>query len=139
MLEGKIDNNNQRTWKYGIPTTFIRYYFPLFHFSTFRHCIQNRKAMSNTILYSDTPEHFYEQLREFIRHSIQQELSAVKKVDEEIEYIKKTEVCKMLRVSKPTIDSHVERGYYRKYCIGSRVFYNKREILSYLAIGIRTI
>lgn len=95
--------------------------------------------MSNTILYSDTPEHFYEKLREYIQQSIKQELSAVKKIEEEIEYIKKTEVCKMLRVSKPTIDSHVERGYYRKYCIGSRVFYNKREILTYLAQGITTI
>lgn len=88
--------------------------------------------MSNTILFSDTPEHFYEQLREFIRQSIQQELSSVTKQEEEIVYIKKPEVCRMLRVSKPTIDSHVERGYYRKYHIGSRVFYNKTEILAYL-------
>ncbi len=88
--------------------------------------------MSNTILFSDTPEHFYEQLREFIRQSIQQELSSITRQEEEIVYIKKTEVCRMLRVSKPTIDSHVERGYYRKYHIGSRVFYNKTEILAYL-------
>lgn len=88
--------------------------------------------MSNTILFSDTPEHFYEQLREFIRQSIQQELSSHTKQEEEISYIKKTEVCRMLRVSKPTIDSHVERGYYHKYHIGSRVFYNKTEILAYL-------
>ena len=95
--------------------------------------------MSNTILYSDTPEHFYEQLRVFIQQSIQQELSSVKKPEEEIVYIKKTEVCKMLRVSKPTVDSHIERGYYRKYNIGSRVFYNKREILYYLAQSIAPI
>ncbi len=87
--------------------------------------------MSTSILFSDTPEHFYQQLREFIQQTIQKELSAVKKDDEEI-YLKKHEVCKMLQVSKPTVDSHVLRGYYKKRYMGSRVFYNKSEILAHL-------
>ena len=87
--------------------------------------------MSASILFSDTPEHFYEQLREFIQKTIQKELSAVKNNDEEI-YLKKDEVCKMLRVSKPTIDSHVNHGFYKKHRIGSRVFFSKQEILGYL-------
>ena len=87
--------------------------------------------MSTSILFSDTPEHFYHQLRECIQQTIKKELSSIKKDDEEI-YLKKHEVCKMLQVSKPTIDSHVERGYYKKHNIGSRVFYNKHEILAYL-------
>ena len=87
--------------------------------------------MSTSILFSDTPEHFYQQLRECIQETIQKELSTVKKDEEEV-YLKKHEVCKMLQVSKPTVDSHVERGYYKKHNIGSRVFYNKREILAYL-------
>ena len=87
--------------------------------------------MSTSILFSDTPEHFYEQLREFIQQTIQKELSAVKSNDEEI-YLKKDEVCKMLRVSKPTIDSHVNHGYYKKHRIGSRVFFSKQEILGHL-------
>jgi predicted DNA-binding transcriptional regulator AlpA len=87
--------------------------------------------MSTSILFSDTPEHFYQQLRECIQQTIQKELSTVKKDDEEI-YLKKHEVCKMLQVSKPTIDSHVKRGYYKKHSIGSRMFYNKSEILAYL-------
>ena len=88
--------------------------------------------MSTSILFSDTPEHFYQQLKECIEQAIQKELSTLKKEDSEI-YLKKHEVCKMLQVSKPTIDSHVERGYYRKHYIGSRVFYNKQEILAYLS------
>ncbi len=87
--------------------------------------------MSTSILFSDTPEHFYQQLRECIQQTIQKELSTIKKDEEEI-YLKKHEVCKMLQVSKPTIDSHVKRGYYKKHYIGSRVFFNKQEILSYL-------
>jgi predicted DNA-binding transcriptional regulator AlpA len=87
--------------------------------------------MSTSILFSDTPEHFYQQLRECIQQTIQKELSTVKKDEEEI-YLKKHEVCKMLQVSKPTIDSHVKHGYYKKHYIGSRVFFNKQEILGYL-------
>ena len=87
--------------------------------------------MTTSILFSDTPEHFYQQLRECIEETIQKELSTLKKDEEEI-YIKKHEVCKLLQVSKPTVDSHVECGYYKKYNIGSRVFYNKCEIISYL-------
>jgi len=88
--------------------------------------------MSTSILFTDTPEHFYGQLKDFIQTTIQQELAAVKKEHTEIAYIKKEEVCKLLRISKPTVDSHVEKGFYHRHCIGSRVFYSKHEILSYL-------
>jgi len=88
--------------------------------------------MTTSILFSDTPEHFYQELRSCIKEVIQQELSITKNEEPEIVYIKKSEVCKMLRVSKPTVDSHVQRGYYQKHGIGSRVFYNRQEILAYL-------
>ena len=89
------------------------------------------KHMSTSILFSDTPEHFYQQLRECIQQTIKQELSTLKKEDNDI-YLKKHEVCKMLKVSKPTVDSHVSQGYYKKHYVGSRVFFNKQEILAYL-------
>jgi tRNA G26 N,N-dimethylase Trm1 len=87
--------------------------------------------MSPSILFSDTPENFYQQLRECIQQTIKKELSTLKKEDNDV-YVKKHEVCKMLQVSKPTVDSHVVQGYYKKHYIGSRVFYNKQEILAYL-------
>lgn len=93
--------------------------------------------MSPSILFSDTPENFYQQLRECIQQTIQQELSVIKKEDNDV-YLKKHEVCKLLKVSKPTIDSHVEHGYYKKHYIGSRVFYNKQEILAYLTRSNKT-
>ena len=88
--------------------------------------------MSTSILFTDTPEHFYSQLQFFIEQTIRQELSSVKKETPEVVYIKKQEVCKLLQVSKPTVDSHVEKGYYQKHRIGSRVFFNKGEILEFL-------
>lgn len=88
--------------------------------------------MSLTILYSDTPEHFYQKLQEIIQVTIHQELVQVKKPAEEPQYIKLPEVIQLLRVSKPTVDRHVRQGYYKKHFVGSRVFFSKQEILSYL-------
>jgi excisionase family DNA binding protein len=93
--------------------------------------------MSTSILFSDTPEHFYGQLRECIQQTIKQELSTLKKEDNDV-YLKKHEVCKMLKVSKPTVDSHVANGYYKKHYVGSRVFFSKQEILAYLTRSNKT-
>ena len=38
--------------------------------------------MSTSILFTDTPEHFYGQLRECIQDAIKQELATLKKEDE---------------------------------------------------------
>jgi predicted DNA-binding transcriptional regulator AlpA len=94
--------------------------------------------MFTSILFSDTPEHFYGQLRECIQQTIKQELSTLKKDDNNV-YLKKHEVCKLLQVSKPTIDSHVANGYYKKHYVGSRVFFSKLEILSYLSRSNKTV
>jgi len=93
--------------------------------------------MSTSILFSDTPDHFYGQLRECIQQAIKQELSTLKKEDNDV-YLKKHEVCKLLKVSKPTIDSHVTNGYYKKHYVGSRVFFSKQEILAYLTRSNKT-
>lgn len=94
--------------------------------------------MTKAILIEEVPEQFYQKLQHLIKDAIREELSEGGKKPEDIEYLKKPEVCKMLKVSKPTIDRHVEKGFYRKYHIGSRVFYNKKEILEYLAKNSNT-
>ncbi len=91
--------------------------------------------MADPIVFIDKPENFYGELKELIQSIIRKEISGLKKEESEVIYIKKDEVCKLLRVSKPTVDSHVEKGYYQKHCMGSRVFYNKQEILAYLQQG----
>lgn len=88
--------------------------------------------MSDVILYGDSQENFYKRLEEFIQTTIRRELAAAKKEDEETGYLKKIEVCGILKISKPTVDSHVKNGYYKKYRIGGRVFYNRQEILGFL-------
>ena len=93
--------------------------------------------MNASILFSDTPENFYQQLKECIQQIIQQELAVLRKDDQEV-YLKKDDVCKMLQVTKPTVESHVKNGYYKKYYVGGRVFFNKKEIVCYLKRSCRT-
>lgn len=90
--------------------------------------------MAKSIFIAESYEQFYEELQHLIKDAIHEELAKFKKdpSEGETEYIKKNEVCKMLQVSRPTIDRHVENGFYSKYHIGSRVFYKKREIIGYL-------
>jgi predicted DNA-binding transcriptional regulator AlpA len=93
--------------------------------------------MSTSILFSDTPENFYQHIKDCIQQTIKQELSTLKKDDSDV-YLKKHEVCSMLKVSKPTVDSHVANGYYKKHYVGSRVFFSKQEIVAYLTRRNRT-
>jgi predicted DNA-binding transcriptional regulator AlpA len=89
--------------------------------------------MAASIFFSETPEHFYQQLEEIIKKSIKQELNSTQpKEDPQTSFIKKIEVCRILQVSKPTVDSHVRQGFYHKHYVGSRVFYDKMEILSFI-------
>lgn len=93
--------------------------------------------MNASILYSDTPENFYQQLKDCIQQVIHQELAVLKKDESEI-YLKNDEVCKLLQVTKPTVENHVKKGFYKKHYVGSRVFFNKKEIVSYLNRSCRT-
>src|SRR5437870_7193738 len=93
--------------------------------------------MNPSILYSDTPENFYQQIKDCVQQVIQQELAVSKKDESEV-YLKKDEVCKMLQLTKPTVESHVKNGFYKKYYVGGRVFFNKQEIVSYLRRSSKT-
>ena len=92
--------------------------------------------MYDAILFGDTSENFYLKLGGFIKQAIIQELTTAKNPEED--YIKKPTVASMLKVSNPTIDSHVKKGYYKKYQIGSRVVFSKIEILNYIKAGGRS-
>jgi len=86
--------------------------------------------MYDAILFGDTPENFYLKLGGFIKQAINQEINTAKNPEDD--YIKKPTVATMLKVSHPTIDSHVKKGYYKKYQIGSRVVFSKLEILNFI-------
>jgi len=87
--------------------------------------------MYDAILFGDTPENFYHRLEGFIKEAVHLEFTKQRNVDED-DFIKKPAVINLLSVSNPTVDSHVKKGYYKKYEIGSRILFNKQEILKFL-------
>ena len=86
--------------------------------------------MQNAILFGDTPENFYLNLEGFIKKAIHFEFKSIEKTEED--FILKPAVVNMLGVTYPTIDSHVKKGYYKKYEIGSRILFSRTEILNYI-------
>jgi hypothetical protein len=51
-----------------------------------------------------------------------------------IPYIKVSEACRILQVSRPTINDWADKkGYFKKYKVNSRTFYNRDEILEFLS------
>ena len=45
------------------------------------------------------------------------------------EFITKPEVAKLLRVSLGTVNNYVKRGYLKPLGMGSRVLFNRKEIV----------
>lgn len=89
--------------------------------------------MENIILVSGS------ELKEIVRQAVQEGIDQFKsnplneinqKPDDE--YIIIDEVCKILKISKPSVFNYRKRGIITFYRIGRRVFYKKSEILSSL-------
>jgi len=72
-------------------------------------------------------------LKEF-RKIIKEELSGNRKEDpdNQTEFIKIDEVCKILQVSKPTVYDWAKRKLLKIYKVRSRTYFNKVEILNFL-------
>ncbi len=42
------------------------------------------------------------------------------------------QVCTLLGISKPTVYNHVQKGYYKKYKLGRKIYFHREEILKFL-------
>ncbi|MDP4192338.1 MAG: helix-turn-helix domain-containing protein [Bacteroidota bacterium] len=90
--------------------------------------------MENVILISGA------ELKELVRTAVQEGIENLKVIDdrekqtvkEDDAYIAITEVCKILKVSQPSVYNYRKKGIISFYRIGRRVFYKRSEILSSL-------
>ena len=89
---------------------------------------------TQTILFPEPAENFLKTIRLIIQEEI-------KKLPPSsangTEFIKISEVCELLKVSRPTVYDWENRGYFHSYKINSRTFYNRQEILEYLQSNSR--
>jgi predicted DNA-binding transcriptional regulator AlpA len=88
--------------------------------------------MAQTIFFSEDPENFYNKIREFVVVALKDFVKEIKQPEKRPNYIKCDEVEHLLHVSKPTVDKHVEQGYYKKYYVGGNVLFDQDEILEYV-------
>jgi excisionase family DNA binding protein len=83
------------------------------------------------------------ELQENLGHIFEQKLqTAVETINtyqgiKKDQLLTKKEVCKLLRISSPTLDTHIANGVITKHVIGRRVLFEYSNILSALT-GIST-
>ncbi len=92
------------------------------------------KAMPNYLLQVQDEESFFLHIRKIVKEELSGNPSSKKKETSfNIPYIKVSEACNILQVSRPTINSWTEKGFFKKYKVNSRTFYNRDEILEFLS------
>lgn len=90
--------------------------------------------MQNYLIQLEDEETFFNRFRKIIKEELTCNLPGNETVDSQSnKYIKVKEVCKILDVTIPTIDSWCRLGYIKKYKIKSRTYYLKAEIFEFLS------
>lgn len=92
--------------------------------------------MEKTVFYQESQEVFMKKIQECLEAVLKKEfrnLSA--KEDAHDEFIGMDQVAKILKVSKPTIYKHLERGFYKKHNVGRKVLFSRTEILNFIKGG----
>jgi predicted DNA-binding transcriptional regulator AlpA len=89
--------------------------------------------MTNYLLQIQDEESFFLKVRKILKEELTNSKGFPQESKTSIPYIKVTEVMRMLNVSRPTINDWVDKGYFKKYKVNSRTFYNRDEILEFLS------
>jgi hypothetical protein len=90
--------------------------------------------MSNYLLLVQDEENFFLHIRRIVKEELTEiKLSKKKENPSDIPYIKSPETCRILDVSRPTVNVWVKLGFFKKYKINSRTYYNRDEILEFLS------
>lgn len=89
--------------------------------------------MTNYLLQVQDEESFFLKVRKIVKEELTSSKGQILDIKSSIPYIKATEVMQLLQVSRPTINDWVEKGYFKKYKVNSRTFYNRDEIIEFLS------
>jgi len=89
--------------------------------------------MTNYLLQIQDEESFFLKVRKILKEELTQSKEIPHEAKPSIPFIKVDQVMQMLQVSRPTINDWVEKGFFKKYKINSRTFYNRDEILEFLS------
>ena len=89
--------------------------------------------MNSQIFYSETPEVFFDKLRSLLSKLLKEELTLnQRKESTPDDFIKITEVCRILKVTKPTVHKQASLGYYKKHYAGRNILFERNEIIEFV-------
>ncbi|MDD2197749.1 MAG: helix-turn-helix domain-containing protein [Bacteroidales bacterium] len=89
--------------------------------------------MTNYLLQVKDEETFFQKVRKIVKEELTNSKGQPQEHKASIPYIKVDEVIRILHVSRPTINDWVSKGYFKKYKVNSRTYYNRDEILDFLS------
>ncbi|MHC1705193.1 MAG: helix-turn-helix domain-containing protein [Tenuifilaceae bacterium] len=89
--------------------------------------------MTNYLLQVQDEETFFLKVRKIVKEELTNSKGQTQENRSSIPYIKADEVMQLLQVSRPTIDDWVDKGFFKKYKVNSRTFYNRDEIIEFLS------
>ncbi len=89
--------------------------------------------MTNYLLQVKDEESFFLKVRKIVKEELTNSKGQTQEYKSSIPYIKADEVMQLLQVSRPTIDDWVDKGFFKKYKVNSRTFYNRDEIIEFLS------
>lgn len=78
-------------------------------------------------------ESFFLKVRKIVKEELSNSKGQIQEAKSSIPYIKADEVMQLLQISRPTINDWVDKGYFKKYKVNSRTFFNRNEILEFLS------
>ncbi|MDY0393015.1 MAG: helix-turn-helix domain-containing protein [Candidatus Bipolaricaulis sp.] len=89
--------------------------------------------MTNYLLQVKDEESFFQKVRKIVKEELSYSKNPQTDSKSQIPYIKVEEVMRILNVSRPTVNEWARQGYFKKYKINSRVFYNRDEIMNFIS------
>lgn len=77
-----------------------------------------------TMIQSITPD----ELTQTIRQIVREELAGFQPTEPELKFYTRDEVCKLLKISLPTLGEYVKMGIIKGSRIGTRILFNELDI-----------
>lgn len=81
--------------------------------------------MENSVLITNTTT---QELSEAFRTIVREELSLLNSKDENPKYLTRIEVCKLLKISLPTLNEYTKKGVVTGSRVGSRILYDETSV-----------
>jgi hypothetical protein len=69
-----------------------------------------------------------EELSEALRSIVREELTAIQPKEQNLKYLSREEVCTILKISMPTLNTYTKRGIVRGNKIGNRILYLESDL-----------